>query len=112
MHAHAHMRVYACFSLISTPGARYMCADVKKIYLNTLLDRTEYMQLALTIIPQEIIDKYKLMDKKKGKCTLELTKECAGSHKEADWQTTSWSHGWHPMDTAHAHMHMAYGGMP
>jgi hypothetical protein len=34
-----------------------MCADVKKIYLNTLLDHPEYMQLALTIIPQEIIDK-------------------------------------------------------
>jgi hypothetical protein len=41
-----------CNSTISTPGARYMCADVKKIYLNTLLDRPEYMQLALTIIPQ------------------------------------------------------------
>jgi hypothetical protein len=39
-------------STISTPGARYMCADVKKIYLNTLLERPEYMQLALTIIPQ------------------------------------------------------------
>jgi hypothetical protein len=44
-------------STISTPDARYMCADVKNFYLNTLLDRQEYMQLALTIIPQEIIDK-------------------------------------------------------
>jgi hypothetical protein len=26
-------------STISTPGARYMCADVKNFYLNTLLDR-------------------------------------------------------------------------
>jgi hypothetical protein len=42
---------------------QYMCSDVKKFYLNTLLDRLEYMQLALTIIPQEIIDKYKLMEK-------------------------------------------------
>jgi uncharacterized protein YqgQ len=52
-------------STISTPGARYMCAEVKKIYMNTLLGRPEYMQLALTIIPQEIIEKYKLMGKQK-----------------------------------------------
>jgi hypothetical protein len=41
----------------------YMCADVKKIYLNTLLDRPDYMRLALNIVPQEIIDKYNLLDK-------------------------------------------------
>jgi hypothetical protein len=34
-----------------------MCAGVNKFYLNTLLDRPEYMLLALNIIPQEIIDK-------------------------------------------------------
>jgi hypothetical protein len=62
-------------STISTPHARYMCADVKKIYLNTLLDRPEYMQLALTIIPQEIIDKYKLMEKEKnGKVYIRIDK--------------------------------------
>jgi hypothetical protein len=65
-----------------------MCADVKNFYLNTLLDRPEYMQLTLTIIPLEIIDNYKLMDKEKMvKFTLELTKGCTGSHKQADWQT-------------------------
>jgi hypothetical protein len=41
--------------------------------MNTLLDRPEYMQLTLTIISQEIIDKYKLMDKEKMvKFTFEL----------------------------------------
>jgi hypothetical protein len=66
-------------STISTPGARYMCANVKKIYLNTLLDRSEYMQLALTIIPQEIIDKYKLMDKEKnGKVYIRIDKGMYG----------------------------------
>jgi hypothetical protein len=34
-----------------------MCEDVKKIYLNTLLDRPEYMHLVLNTMPQEIIDK-------------------------------------------------------
>jgi hypothetical protein len=58
-----------------------MCADVKNFYLNTLLDRQEYMQLALTIIPQDIIDKYKLMDKEKNdKVYIRIDKE-----KQADW---------------------------
>jgi hypothetical protein len=56
-----------------------MCADVKNFYLNTLLDRPEYMQLALTIIPQEIIDKYKLMDKEKnGKVYIIIDKGMYG----------------------------------
>jgi hypothetical protein len=38
-------------SVVSTDAAIYICADVKKIYLNTLLDRPEYMRLALNIIP-------------------------------------------------------------
>jgi hypothetical protein len=50
-------------SIVSTDKAMYMCADVKSFYLNTLLDRPEYMHLALNTIPQEIIDKYNLLDK-------------------------------------------------
>jgi hypothetical protein len=66
-------------STVSTPGARYMCADVKKFYLNTLLDRPEYMQLALIINPQEIIDKYKLMEKERnGKLYIRIDKGMYG----------------------------------
>jgi hypothetical protein len=42
-----------------------MCADVKNFYLNTILDRAEYMKLALSLVPQEIIDKYGLAEKAK-----------------------------------------------
>jgi hypothetical protein len=52
-------------SIISTDNAMYMCADVKKIYLNTMLNRPEYMRLALTIIPHEIINKYNWIEKRK-----------------------------------------------
>jgi hypothetical protein len=51
--------------MILTDDAMYMCADVKNFYLNTILDRLEYMKLALSIIPQEIIEKYKLLEKEK-----------------------------------------------
>jgi hypothetical protein len=49
--------------MISTDDARYMCVNVENFYLNTILDRPEYVKLALRIIPQEIIDKYKLSEK-------------------------------------------------
>jgi hypothetical protein len=37
--------------VVSPDAAMHRCADVKKIYLNTLLDRPEYMRMALNIIP-------------------------------------------------------------
>jgi len=38
-------------SVISTPGARYACADVKNYYLCTPLDRFEYMIIPVNVIP-------------------------------------------------------------
>ena len=49
-------------STISTPGARYICGDVKNFYLGTPMARYKNMRLPISIIPQEIIDQYKLMD--------------------------------------------------
>jgi hypothetical protein len=46
-------------STISTPQARFMCLDVKNFYLNTPMQRYEYMRLPLSIIPEEIIVAYK-----------------------------------------------------
>ena len=39
-------------SVIYTPGAKCLVADVKKFYLNNDLPDTEYMKLHLQIIPQ------------------------------------------------------------
>ena len=47
-------------SVISTPGAKCLIADVKNFYLNNDLPDPEYMKLHLHIIPQEIIDEYSL----------------------------------------------------
>jgi hypothetical protein len=43
-------------SVLSTPGAKWMGMDISNMYLNTPLDRYEYMQMNLRDIPQEIID--------------------------------------------------------
>ena len=50
-------------STISTPGARFMTLDIKDFYYGTAMYRYEYMKLALTCIPDEIINQYSL-------CTL------------------------------------------
>jgi hypothetical protein len=42
------------------PKAKYMCLDVKNFYLNTPMDRPEYMRIPINLIPQDIIDAYGL----------------------------------------------------
>jgi len=47
-------------SIISTPGARHMTLDLKNFYLNTPLERYEYMRIPINIVPQPVIDHYNL----------------------------------------------------
>jgi hypothetical protein len=47
-------------SVISTPNAKFMGIDLKNFYLNTPLDRYEYMKMPIALIPQEIIEEYNL----------------------------------------------------
>ena len=52
--------------VLSTSDARYMTVDIKNVYLNTPLDRYEYMRIPLALIPQHMIDQYDLASKAKG----------------------------------------------
>jgi hypothetical protein len=45
---------------ISTPSALFNGINLASFYLNTPMERYEYMRLRLDIIPQDIIDKYNL----------------------------------------------------
>ena len=47
-------------SVVSTPGARCLLADIKNFYLNNILPDPEFMRIPLKIIPQDIIDTYDL----------------------------------------------------
>jgi hypothetical protein len=47
-------------SVLSTKNSKYMTMDIGNFYLNTPLDRYEYMRINITDIPQEVIDEYKL----------------------------------------------------
>ena len=50
-------------STISTKDARYMTIDIKNFYLNTPMERFEYMRLKLADIPDDVIHQYNLADK-------------------------------------------------
>ena len=45
-------------SVVSTPGARCLLANIKHFYLNNILPDPESMRILLRIIPHEIIDAY------------------------------------------------------
>ena len=47
-------------SVVSTPGARYLCIDIKNFYLGTPLPRFEYMKIPLSAFPPHIIEQYNL----------------------------------------------------
>jgi len=51
-------------STVSTDNAKFMCIDIKNFYLDTPLDRYEYMRIHISLIPQEVIDEYKLQQLK------------------------------------------------
>ena len=50
-------------SVISTPGAKFMTIDISNFYLNTPMDRYEYMRMKLDMFPDDVIEEYKLRDK-------------------------------------------------
>ena len=66
-------------SVLSTPNGKFMTADVGNFYLNTILDRYEYMFLPYDIIPKEIVEQYEL-DKliHNGKIYMEIRKGMYG----------------------------------
>ena len=51
-------------SVVSTPGAKFCTADIKNFYLNTPMDRYEYMRIHESLVPDEIMDQYDLHNKK------------------------------------------------
>jgi hypothetical protein len=72
-----------------------------------MLDRPEYMRLALTIIPQEIIDKYNLLEKvKMGTSIYASIKVCMGLPQAGRLANDLLvkrlvPHGYHPVEHTH-----------
>ena len=47
-------------SVISTPGAKFMTLDLKDFYLNTPMERPEFLRMKIDHFPQDVIDHYNL----------------------------------------------------
>jgi hypothetical protein len=47
-------------SVVSTPDAKFMCMDIKDFYLNTPMERPEYIRIHIRQIPKEFMDLYNL----------------------------------------------------
>lgn len=56
-----------------------MCIDIKDFYLNTTMERNEYMKLPFNLLPDEIIKHYKLLPLvHNGSITVEILKGMYG----------------------------------
>ena len=50
-------------SAVLTNGAKFFTIDIKNFYLNTPMERFEYMRLKMEDIPENVIEKYELKAK-------------------------------------------------
>ena len=57
-------------SIISTRGAKFMTIDIKDFYLNTPMERPEYLRMKMANFPDDVIEHYKLKDKVDAKGNL------------------------------------------
>ena len=70
-------------SIISTPGAKMACFDVKNFYLNTPMERYEYLRMHIDDFPEDVIEHYNLREKAtaEGYFTWKFARACMDCHK-------------------------------
>ena len=104
-------------SIISTKGAKFMSIDIKNFYLNTPMERYEYMRMKLSNFPQDIIDEYNLTEKaRNGYVYVEIRAGMYGlpqagilaqqllekrldkaGYKQSEYTPGFWTHKWRPI---------------
>ena len=66
-------------SVLSRPGAKFACFAVKKFYLATPMDRSEYARIKIEDIPEDFINEYNLLPMfHNGWIYFEMVRECYG----------------------------------
>ena len=67
-------------SVISTPKAKTLTADIKHFYLNNDLPEPEFLKLHISVIPDEIIAAFNLetLQDEKGWCYIKISKGMYG----------------------------------
>jgi hypothetical protein len=64
-------------SVISTKGARFMTMDTSNFYLMTPLHCAKFIQIKLSDIPDEVINKYKLREKATKNGSIYIKAKCS-----------------------------------
>ena len=66
-------------NVLSRPGERFYCFDIENFYLDTPMYLPEYARFNLSVIPQEIIDRYNLLEyEHNGWICFEIVRDCYG----------------------------------
>ena len=52
-----------CNNFLSSPNEKYMCDNIKKIYLAKLMNLFEYIRITMSLIPEDFNASYKLSNK-------------------------------------------------
>ena len=104
-------------SVLSRPNAQFACFDISNFYLDTPLEKPEYVRVKLTDIPQEFIDEYNLLaSQRHGWVYFEIIRGCYGlkqsgklandllrtrlekaGYYEAATTPGLWKHTWRPI---------------
>ena len=64
-------------SVLSMPGAKFATADIENMYLQTPMDRYEYMRIKADLVPEVFKQQYKLHDKVYNGCIyMEIRRNC------------------------------------
>lgn len=104
-------------SVLSTPGAKFMCLDIGNFYLGTHMERPEFMFLPLDLIPEEMQQQYNMQDVvHNGKVYFRITKGMYGlpqagklankqlvknlapfGYKPCRFTPGLWKHEWRPI---------------
>jgi hypothetical protein len=74
-----------CYSIVSTKGARYYTMDLNGFYLNTLMERPEFMRMKLAELPKDFAGIYKLhgLVDANGFVSIKSKKECMAFLEQA-----------------------------
>ena len=77
--------------MLSTPKAKLNGMDISNMYLNTPLDRFEYMQIPYSNFPPDIIEHYNLASKvaADGFINIEFNGPCTASSRLVNLPTSS-----------------------
>ena len=100
-------------TVVSTPGARYLLAEIKHFYLNNILTDPEFMRISLKIIPREIIDAYNLtaLVKYQGWIYMHIKKGMYGLKQAGVIANQELVNIWIHLGIIPCNTHPAYGSM-